>query len=148
MQKQIFLDFLLQNQTTCGTVFNKISSTNAHYRLNDQTASAGFIFRHIGETLNMFGYFFGMQTDVQNTTMGKTDGGQGKDVEESRRLVEKGYQMLKTIVENTQDRAWQDLIETPFFGTVSRARLFAHALFHNSYHAGQIGLTLKKASNK
>jgi uncharacterized damage-inducible protein DinB len=148
MQKQIFLDFLLQNQTTCGSVFNKISSANAHYRLNEQAASAGFIFRHIGETLNMFGYFFGMQTDVQNTTMGKTDEGQGNDVEESRRLVEKGYQMLRSIVENTQDLAWQDLIETPFFGTVSRSRLFAHVLFHNSYHAGQIGLTLKKASNK
>lgn len=39
-------------------------------RLNDQPASVGFIYRHIGETMNLFGQFFGVPTDVKNMTMG------------------------------------------------------------------------------
>ncbi|MEO0066154.1 MAG: hypothetical protein RI983_1480, partial [Bacteroidota bacterium] len=39
---------------------------------------------------------------------------------------------------------WSEIIDTPFFGAVSKAKLFAHILFHNSYHSGQIGLAIKK----
>jgi uncharacterized damage-inducible protein DinB len=144
MQKQILLDMIAQNETTCWAVFNKVTEENAEFRLNQTTASAGFIYRHVGETLNRFGFFFGIPTDVQNTTMGKADEGQGRNLEESRLLVEGGYRMLRKYVENTPDAAWHELVETPFFGTVSRARLFSHVLFHNSYHVGQIALTLKK----
>jgi uncharacterized damage-inducible protein DinB len=146
MQKQILLDMIAQNESTSWAVFNKVTEENADLRLNPKTASAGFIYRHIGETFNRFGFFFGIPTDVQNTTMGKADEGQGRNLEESRLLVEGGYAMLRKYVENTPDLAWQDPIETPFFGTVTRARLFSHVLFHNSYHAGQIALTLKKGA--
>jgi uncharacterized damage-inducible protein DinB len=44
----------------------------------------------------------------------------------------------------TPEEDWLGLIDTPFFGKVARARLFAHILFHNSHHAGQISLTLSK----
>jgi uncharacterized damage-inducible protein DinB len=42
------------------------------------------------------------------------------------------------------EKDWLKPVDTPFFGTVSRIRLFAHALFHTSHHAGQISLTLAK----
>jgi hypothetical protein len=61
--------------------------------------------------------------------MGKADEGQGRNLEESRRLVEGGYRMLRKYVENTPDAGWHELIETPFFGTVSRARLFRTFFF-------------------
>jgi uncharacterized damage-inducible protein DinB len=141
MQKELLLDLLAQNRITCGYTFNQVSAENIHFTLNGQTASVGFIYRHVGETMNMFGYFFGVPSDVQNTTMGRKDEGQGKDVEESRQLIEKGYTLLENLVENTLDASWQDTVKTPFFGTVSRVRLFAHVLYHNAYHAGQIGLT-------
>ena len=144
MQKEVLLDILTQNRYTCSTVFNQITQDNAHLRLNGQTASVGFIYCHVGETMNMFGLFFGIPTDVQNTTMGKTDTGQGQNVEDSRQLVEQGFAMFRKYVENTPDSAWMETVETPFFGTVSRARLFSHILFHNSHHAGQIALTLKR----
>ncbi|QJW88749.1 DinB family protein [Spirosoma taeanense] len=144
MQKEILLDLLVQNQITSLTIFDKITAENAHHRLNEQTASAGFIFRHVGETFNLFGLFFGLPTEVRNTTMGQTDSGQGQDLEMSRRLVEEGYNRLKNYIENTPDSAWLEPIETPFFGTVSRVRLFSHILFHNSHHAGQVALTLSK----
>ena len=52
--------------------------------------------------------------------------------------------MLRGLVETSLEEDWLKPVDTPFFGTVSRARLFAHVLFHNSNHAGQISLTLAK----
>lgn len=144
MQKEMLLDIVKQNQLTCSISFNKLTAQNAGWRLNPQAASAGFIYRHIGETIHLFGTFFGLPTEVKNTTMGQTDTGQGEDIAASHLLVEKGFDMLKNYVESTPDTAWLDAIQTPFFGTVSRVRLFSHILFHNSHHAGQIALTLSK----
>lgn len=144
MEQEIFKDLLIQNQASCWFAFNEINDKNINYRLNEQAASVGFIYRHVGETMNMFGYFFGVPTEVQNTTMGKLDEGQGKNLEESQQLVEKGYMLLQRIIDNTPNGAWLESVETPFFGTVSKARLFSHVLYHTSYHAGQIGLTLKR----
>ncbi|QHT65928.1 DinB family protein [Rhodocytophaga rosea] len=144
MQKEILLEMLAQNQITCSAAFTGITHENAHLRLNEKTASAGFIYRHIGEMMNMFGLFFGIPTEVQNTTMGQTDEGQGQDVDQSHLLVQKGFDMLQRYIENATDTSWLDPVDTPFFGTVSRARLFSHILFHTSHHAGQIVLTLKK----
>jgi uncharacterized damage-inducible protein DinB len=92
----------------------------------------------------MFGYFFDKPIEVQNTTFGKQDEGQGNDFEESRKLIEKGFKMLEEIIETTPISAWSDIIQTPFFGAVSKARLFSHILYHNSYHAGQIALAIKR----
>jgi|ERR671933_2749980 uncharacterized damage-inducible protein DinB len=148
MQKEILLDFLAQNQTTCSFAFNQITPDNIDFRLNEQTASVGFIYRHIGETMNMFGLFFGLPTAVQNTTMGRSDEGQGKNLDESHFLIKQAYDKLNDYVEATADSAWLDPIDTPFFGTVSRARLFSHILFHTAHHAGQIALALKRGKKE
>jgi uncharacterized damage-inducible protein DinB len=92
----------------------------------------------------MFGYFFGKPSQVQNTTLGMQDEGQGTDFEESKKLIDEGFKMLEEIIETIPISGWSDIIETPFFGAVSKARLFSHILYHNSYHAGQIGLSLKR----
>jgi uncharacterized damage-inducible protein DinB len=55
--------------------------------------------------------------------------------------------MLQDLAENSPEEDWLKPVDTPFFGTVSRARLFAHVLFHNSHHAGQISMTLAKGSS-
>jgi hypothetical protein len=52
--------------------------------------------------------------------------------------------MLLDLVEDSAEEDWLKPVDTPFFGSVSRVRLFAHALFHTSNHAGQISLTLAK----
>ena len=146
MQKGVLLEIVKQNQFTSHFSFDKITEENASLRLNGKTASIGFIYRHIGETINLFGQFFGIPTDVKNTTMGQIDKGEHYDVGHSRELIERGYQMLRDLVENSTEEDWLKPVDTPFFGTVSRARLFAHVLFHNSHHAGQISLTLSKGS--
>ena len=144
MQKEVLLDMLAQNRTTCSFAFDQITADNVNLRLTDETASIGFIYRHVGEMMNLFGLFFGLSVEPKNTTMGHLDTGQGQNIVVSQELVETGYAMFQVYVETTADEAWHDPIETPFFGTVSRARLFSHVLFHTAHHAGQISLTLSR----
>jgi hypothetical protein len=144
MQKDVLLDLVKQHQFTSHFAFDKVNDQNATLRLNDGTASIGFIYRHIGETMNLFGHFLGVPTDVKNTTIGATDNGQHFDTAVSRELVDRGYRMLQNLVEAGTDEVWLESVDTPFFGPVSRIRLFGHVLFHTSHHAGQISLTLSK----
>jgi uncharacterized damage-inducible protein DinB len=148
MQKDILLEMVKQNQFTSHFSFDRVTEENASLRLNDKTASIGFIYRHTGETINLFGQFFGIPTDVKNTTIGQIDEGQHYDIGHSRELVGRGYQMLQNLVANSTEEDWLKPVDTPFFGTVSRVRLFAHVLFHNSHHAGQISMTLANGSRR
>lgn len=148
MQKEILLDILKQNQVTSQFSLDRVSDDNASLKLNDHTASIGFIYRHIGETMNLFGSLLGIPTDVKNTTIGQQDTGQGVDVEGSRQLIARGYGVLKDLIDNSVEEDWLKPVDTPFFGTVTRIRLFVHALFHTSHHAGQISLTLARESKQ
>jgi uncharacterized damage-inducible protein DinB len=142
----VLSEVLRQNQFTTHFSLDKVSKENASLKLNGKTASIGFIYRHIGETMNLFAQFLGIPTDVTNTTIGQTDNGQGADVDYSRQLIARGFAALQGLVENSADEDWLKTVETPFFGTVTRVRLFAHALFHNAHHAGQISMTLARGS--
>ena len=145
MQKEILLETLRQNQLTSHFSFDRVTEENGLLRLNAGAASIGFIYRHIGETMNLFAALLGIATDVKNTTIGQSDTGQGTDVELSRQLISRGYGVLKDLVENAADEDWLKPVDTPFFGKTTRVRLFAHALFHTSHHAGQISMTLARA---
>jgi hypothetical protein len=135
---------LEQNKFTSSFSLNNINSENARFRLNEQTASVGFIYRHIGETTNTFCQFLGIKTDVVNTTLAKTDVGKTYDVETSRELVAQGYASLEKLIDETPDEVWLENVDTPFFGTVKRIRLFAHILYHISHHCGQISSAIVK----
>ena len=148
MEREILIEMLAQNRTTCSYAFDSITDENSCYRVTEQSASVGFIYRHIGETMNLFGVFLGVPTDVQNTTIGQQDVGQHFNLDESRLLIERGYEMLGKLIEETSDSAWLDPVETPFFGRVSRARLFSHVLYHTASHAGQISLTVSRGEAK
>ena len=145
MKQNIFNELLDQNIKTCSFTFDEINEVNLSKRLNENTASVGFMYRHIGETMILFGHFFGIDTNVQNTTIGFQDEGQGVNIKESQDLIEQGYETLNKIINTTSEEGWFELVDTPFFGSVTKAKLFSHILFHNTYHAGQIGLTIKRA---
>ena len=144
MQRDVLLEMIKQNRHTSSFSFDQITKENAALRLNDRTASIGFIYRHIGETINLFSYFLGIPTDVRNTTIGQIDTGEHFDIGRSRELIERGYKTFEDLVEDSSEEDWLEPVDTPFFGTISRIRVFAHALFHTSNHAGQISLTLSK----
>jgi hypothetical protein len=146
MQREVLLDMLKQNEFTSHFSLDRVNAETASLRLNDKTASIGFIYRHIGETMNLFGAMLGVPTEVKNTTMGQTDTGHGVDVEHSRKLIAQGYAVLRWLVQHSADEDWLKPVETPFFGTATRIRLFSHALFHTSNHAGQMSLTLARGT--
>lgn len=142
--KNLLQDLIDQNKLTCSFALDQITQENSTWKLNPHAASVGFIFRHIGETMNLFGYFFGIPPLVPNTTMGKTDEGEVYDLSESRNYYSIGFEMLESLIQNTPESDWNQVLDTPFFGTVSKMRLFSHVLYHNAHHAGQIALTLSK----
>ena len=146
MQKELLQNMISQNQMTCSYSLNRITEENAALRLTKAAASIGFIYRHIGECIHLFCQFFDVRTGVQNTTIGKTDEGQGKNIDESRQLVDEGFEKLHQLIEAQPDEYWLGNVETPFFGTIPRIRLLAHVLFHNSNHAGQISMSLARGS--
>lgn len=144
MQKQILLQMLEQNRKDCFKTLKEINADNADFRLTEQTASAGFIYRHIGEVTNLMAQFFGYKTDVEGTTMGQTDTGKYYDLDTSRMLVEEGYTTLEKLVNETSDNEWLKKIETSWFGKLSKINLFAITLYHNSHHCGQIASAIAK----
>jgi uncharacterized damage-inducible protein DinB len=146
MQKELLLNMVSQNQMTCSYSFDKVTEENAALRLSKTAASIGFIYRHVAECIHLFCTFFDVPTEVRNTTIGKTDEGQGKNLDESRQLIAEGFVKLHQLTTVQPDEYWLGNVETPFFGTIPRIRLFAHALFHNSHHAGQISMTLARGS--
>jgi len=114
MQKEILLEILKQNQFTSHFSLDRVSEENASLRLNGKTASIGFIYRHIGETMNLFAALLGFPTDVKNTMIGQTDTGLGVDVEFSRQLISKGIRVLKDLVENSADEDSLKPVDTFF----------------------------------
>jgi hypothetical protein len=144
MQKEILLQMLEQNQMDCSHFCKNINPENIDFRLTEQTASVGFIYRHIGETANLMGEFFGYKTDVEGTTIGQKDTGIQYDLETSRAYFENGYNILKKLVVNTEYEEWLEEIDTTWFGKISRIKLFSILLFHNSHHCGQISSTILK----
>ena len=143
-QKELLREMLSQNRMTNSYALDRVTNENKGYRLNKETASIGFIFRHIGETMNLLGFFLGVPSDIKNTTLGQQDSGKEFDLETSKLYIDKGYKMLEGVINDSKDEDWFLMTDTPFFGTVSRMRLFSHILFHNAHHAGQISLTLSR----
>src|ERR1700683_2066059 len=112
MQKEVLREILKQNEFTSHFSLDRVNNENASLRLNDKTASIGFIYRHIGETINLFGQFFGIPTDVKNTTMGQIDKGEHYDIGHSRELIERGYQTFRDLVENSMEEDWLKPVDT------------------------------------
>lgn len=150
MQKEILLQMLEQNQKDCSYFCKNINAKNIDLRLTEQTASVGFIYRHIAETTNLIGQFFGYETMVEGTTIGQEDTGKQYDLETSRLLFQQGYSTFEKLVNETSDKEWLEDVETTWFGAISRIKLFSLTLFHNSHHCGQISSTIAKGkdSNK
>lgn len=146
MQQDVLLGILARSRANCLHTFKDITDTNINLRLNEKTASIGFIYRHIGEATTMLCQFFGIENNAPGQTMGKEDTGENFDLETSRRLVEEGYDSLEKIIKSTDDADWLTNIDTTFFGTISKIDLFSITVFHNSHHCGQIASALVKGS--
>lgn len=144
MQKQIMLQLLEQSKSDCLRILNQVNSENAAYRLCEKTASVGFIYRHVGESIHFLAQCFGFPEDVEGTTMGQTDTGENYDLETSGHIFVQGYSKLEKLVNNTTENEWLEEVVTTWFGKTSRIKLFSILLFHNSHHCGQIASAIVK----
>jgi hypothetical protein len=104
MQKQVLLEILRQSQFTSHFSFDRVSEDNASLRLNDKTASIGFIYRHIGETR--------ICLVSSSTTIGQPDNGQPFDVEYSRQLISRGWNLTRFgrgggVEHQIQEKTWK-----------------------------------------
>lgn len=146
MLKKHLHEMLTHNRLFCDYSFKAVKPEHAGQKLNANTASVGFLMRHVGEIMLLLGKYFGRESEVDNSTMGKIDEGQHTDIEGSKKLIAQGYRMLFDLVEETTEEEWAEAVSTSFFGTISKSRLFSHILYHNAYHAGQITLALKRGA--
>ncbi|MFA5510931.1 MAG: DinB family protein [Candidatus Kapaibacterium sp.] len=144
MNKEIMLQQLEQSKTDCERILNNINPENSAFRLCEETASVGFIYRHIGESIQLIAQFFGYQTSVEGTTMGQSDTGTNYDLKVSREIFEQGYKILEKLVKERSEDDWLEEIETAWFGRISRIKLYSLTLFHNAQHCGQIASALLK----
>jgi hypothetical protein len=104
MQKENLLQMLEQNRKDCTYFCKNINAENIDFRLTEQTASIGFIYRHIGESIHLLAQFFGYQTDVEGTTMGQSDSGKEYDLKTSQNIFEQGYKTLEKLVNETSEK--------------------------------------------
>ncbi|MBX2915765.1 MAG: DinB family protein [Cyclobacteriaceae bacterium] len=147
MQKEIMLQQLEQNKMDCLRILKNINPENASFRLTEKTASVGFIYRHIGESVHLLAQFFGYPTTIEGTTMGQSDTGARYDLNTSQEIFDQGYKTLENLVNETSEKDWLEEIETTWFGRISRIKLYSITLFHNSHHCGQIASALVKGKN-
>ena len=144
MEKEILHQIVKQSRMDCSKILSDINADNADFRLTEQTASVGFIYRHIGEATNLMAQFFGYKTEVEGTTMGQADTGKDYDLETSRMLAEEGYTTLEKLVNETSYNEWLEKVDTSWFGKLLRINLLAITLNHNAHHCGQIASAIVK----
>jgi hypothetical protein len=72
-----------------------------------------------------------------------SDDGHLFDIEETKQIMETGYEALKQAIANTDEETWQAPKPT-FFGEGNRIQGVARILNHSAHHGGQIELAIKK----
>lgn len=144
MQKEILQQLLSQSKMDCLRTLKEVNSSNVAFRLTEKTASAGFIYRHIGEATLLLAQFLGYPTTAEGSTFGQTDTGKAYDPGTSYMLFEQGYDTLEKLVQETPDDDWSEEIATTWFGKISRIRLLSITLSHNAHHCGQIASSIAK----
>jgi hypothetical protein len=129
-------------------LLNRLTAENSQNRINPQTATAGFYMRHIAEAqILLCKLFFDAAPDLPygapQTMRVASDDGRLFDVEETKQLMELGYEALKTAIAKTSTKTWNEPKPT-FFGEGNRIQGIARILNHSAHHCGQIELAIKK----
>jgi uncharacterized damage-inducible protein DinB len=113
-------------------------------RLHPDSASAGWLLRHIAEVELLFAKnVFGREITVKAQTIGPI----GKDRDQFNKLkplldmIEEAEKELGQAIGNIGN--WDEDVSTAEFGTVTKAEALGRILTHTAYHAGQLALILK-----
>ncbi len=130
-------------------LLEKLTTENSLNRINQETGTAGFYFRHIAEAQILLGkLFFDSSTNLpyENplTMRVPNDDGRQYDIEETKMMMQTGFDSLKSIIENTSESDWHTIKHTQPFGDIMLIQGLSRVLNHNAHHCGQIELCFKK----
>ncbi len=139
------IEFINGNQKKINALMNKLTPENSIFRISPESATAGFYMRHIGEamhSLSNMGFQTGMSFQPQ-TLRQPADPGHALDLAETKQYVDSGFDLLRKVV-NERPISEIDTVFSSPFGDQTLLSFIAFTLNHNSHHAGQIELTIKK----
>ncbi|MED4752671.1 DinB family protein [Brevibacillus choshinensis] len=120
------------------------------WKLAPGSNSVGFLIRHIAEVEYRFcSMFFGrpIPESVELTTIGKVkDEGIYTDLASLHTFREASFAYLLESLAALPEEAWDIPCEAPI-ATITPRQALGRLIYHNGYHAGQIGLIRKYGGN-
>ena len=144
-KQETIIEFINGNQKKIDALMNKLTPENSMFRISPESATAGFYMRHIGEAMHSIanmGFQSGMSFQPQ-TLRQPADPGHAFDLSETKQFVDSGFDLLRKIV-NERPNSEIDIVFSSPFGDQTLLSMMSFTLNHNSHHAGQIELTIKK----
>ncbi|MCC5915119.1 MAG: DinB family protein [Balneolaceae bacterium] len=121
-----------------------IEETDLLKRLHPDSASAGWLLRHIAEVELLFvKNVFGREIAVKAQTIGPIgkDRGQFNDLKPLLDLIERAGDELEKAIHSIDN--WDHEVTTAEFGTITNAEAVGRISSHTAYHAGQLALAVK-----
>lgn len=135
-------------RTRYSNLIPDITEEKLTLRLHPQSNSIGFLMRHICEVEQSFSKnFFGTEVRFVPRTLGPNikDTGLFTNLDELMDFDNKAVEIVTKTIGSQKDSDWDEVVESPIFGKITKAEAIARSISHTAYHAGQIGLILKYA---
>ena len=127
------------------STLEKLTDEHLRFKLNDTTASLGFLMLHIGESqMSLANIFYGAVPDFKATySYAATDDGKEIPLALIRKTLTESGEVVLEAIEKFSDAQWAETVDTRF-GALSRFDALAFIINHSAYHHGQAVLTLKR----
>jgi uncharacterized damage-inducible protein DinB len=147
---QAYLQTWIEARTRFTNLLKVVKEEELTKKLVNTKNSAGFLIRHIGDVELLFAknVFGGTGVKVQaKTVIAQHDTGEWTNLIELLEYQQYAFDSLKAIIEKQTDDDWRQSITTNEFGTKTKAEAIGRIISHTAYHAGQLSLALKYATN-
>lgn len=144
------LELWVEARTRFTNQLDQLTTVDLKKKLGSSPNSVGFLIQHIGDVELLFAKnVFGDSTIKVSakTVIDKRDSGEWKDLDALKKYVADSYEKLRKIVETQSEEDWKSIITTKEFGSKTKAEAFGRIISHTAYHAGQMSIIIKYASN-
>lgn len=146
---QLFIELWEEARTRFSNQLSNLTEDDLSKKLLPAPNSIGFLIRHIGDVELLFAKnVFGAQ-DVKviaKTVIAQKDTGEWTNLGELLEYVQYSFLMIKSIIEQQEDKDWETTITTKEFGTKTKAEAFGRIVSHTTHHSGQLAIIKKYGS--
>jgi uncharacterized damage-inducible protein DinB len=147
---QIMLKLWQEARSRFSSQLANISKEELMKKLAPSPNSVGYLLRHIGDVELLFAKnVFGASKVkvIAKTVIAQKDTGEWTRLSELISYVNHSFEVLKAIIEEQDEAAWDTTISTKEFGVKTKAEALGRIISHTAYHAGQIAI-IKKYGTK